>query len=111
MSLENWMQIFIAKIQDEVQKTMVIAIDNALVKMKSELQDELVQKITRAVNKTDLKAMTHSEEFDQYNTRENLRISEAPYIDQNGTNRPETSQTSVHKVVELGKFLESGSST
>ena len=93
---------------------MVTAIDNALVKMKSEQQDELVQKITRAVNKTDLKAMTHSEEFDRYNTRENLRISgipEAPYIEQNGTNRPETSQTSVHKVVELGKFLESGSST
>ena len=42
--LDNSMPIFIAKIQDEVQKTMVAAIDNALAKMKIELQDELVQK-------------------------------------------------------------------
>ena len=110
VSLENSMPIFIAKIQDEVQKTMVTAIDNALAKMKRELQDELMQKINSAVNKTDLKAMAHSEELEQYNRRENLRISgipEATFIDQNGTTRPETSNASVHKVVELGRFLES----
>ena len=104
------MPIFIAKIQDEVQKTMVTAIDNALAKMKRELQDELLQKISSGVSKTDLKAMAHSEELEQYNRIENLRISgipEARYIDQNGTTRPETSQASVHKVGELGRFFES----
>ena len=109
LSLENSMPIFIAKIQDDVQKAMVTAIDNGLAKKKRELQDELMQKITSAINKTDLKAMAHSEEFKQYNRREKLRISgipEATYIDQNGTTRPETSQASVHNVVELGRFLE-----
>ena len=77
---------------------MVTAIDNALVKMKRELQEELVQKIISAVNKTDLKAMAHSQELEQYNRRENLLINgipEATYIDQYGTTRPETSQASV----------------
>ena len=77
--------------------------------MKIELQDELGQKTNSAVNKTDLKAMAHSEELEQYNRRENLRISgipEATYIDPNGTTRPETSKASVHKFVELGRFLE-----
>ena len=71
--------------------------------MKGELQEELVQETNSAVCKTDLKAMAHSEEFKQYNRRENLRISgipEAAYIDENETTRPETSQASVHKLVE-----------
>ena len=54
--------------------------------------------------------MAQSEELEQYNRRENLRISgisEATYINQIRTIRPETSQASVHKVVELGRFLES----
>ena len=69
-----------------------------------------MQKINIAVNKSDLKAMAHSEELEQYNRRQNLRVSaipEATHIDQNGTTRPEKSQTSVHKVVGHGKLLES----
>ena len=101
MSLENSMPIFIAKIQDEVQKTRVTAIDNAPANMKRELHDELVQKINSAVNETDLESMAHSEELEQFNRGEKLRISgipEATYFDQNGTTCPETSQASVHKV-------------
>ena len=110
VSLEKLMPIFIAKNQDEVQKIMLNAIENALAKMKRELQYELLQKKNSAVNKIDLKAMAQSEELEQYNRRENLRISgipEATYIDQNETTRPETSQASVHKLVELGRFPES----
>ena len=110
VSLEYSMPISIAKYQDEVQKTMVTAIDNARVKMKRELQDKQKQKINSAVNKTDLKVMAHAEELEEYNRRENLRIRDIPeatYNDKNGTTRPETSQASVHKVIELGRFLES----
>ena len=65
---------------------MVTAIDNALLKFKRELQDELVQKINIAVNKSDLKAMARSEELEKYNRKENLCISDIPeatYFDQN----------------------------
>ena len=109
-SLEKSMLTFTAKWQDEVQKTMGTAVDNALVKLKRELQDKHEQKNISAVNKTDLKAMAHSEELKQYNRRENLHISgnlEFTNNDQNGTTRPETSQAIVNKVVENGRFLQS----
>lgn len=107
--LDKQLPKFIEKAKDRLLESLKVMLDEALIKMKREVEKSLKGDITSSQKDLETKMLSENELLEMYNRRENVRIigmTESTVLDANNKEIPEGPETSIQHVLNLAK--ESG---